>query len=112
MSDSDPVLRIGELSRRVDVEPALLRAWEKRYELLQPRRSEGNFRLYSLEDVARVWAMKGHLARGLAAAEAARLALTEAPPGPPATSTETSGLKRVAEELRETLVQLDGSAAH
>jgi methanogenic corrinoid protein MtbC1 len=112
MADTDPVLRIGALSRRVEVEPALLRAWEKRYGLLQPQRSEGNFRLYSLDDVARVWAMKGHLARGMAAAEAARLALAEAPPRSVAIAAESSGLEQVAEELREALMRLDGAAAH
>jgi DNA-binding transcriptional MerR regulator len=72
-----PRVRIGELSRRVEVPTTVLRAWERRYGLLRPERSEGNFRLYSLDDVARVWAMKAHLARGHAAAEAARLALAE-----------------------------------
>ncbi len=53
----------------------LLRAWEKRYGLLDPDRSDGGFRLYSDEDVARVRSMQAHLADGLAAAEAARRAL-------------------------------------
>jgi MerR family transcriptional regulator, light-induced transcriptional regulator len=35
------VLRIGELSRRSGVSPQLLRAWERRYGLLQPTRSAG-----------------------------------------------------------------------
>jgi methanogenic corrinoid protein MtbC1 len=52
-----------------------LRAWEKRYGLLDPDRSDGGFRLYSDEDVARVRSMQAHLADGLAAAEAARRAL-------------------------------------
>ena len=47
-------LRIGELSRRVGVSPELLRAWETRYGLLRPSRSQGGFRLYSDEDEARV----------------------------------------------------------
>ena len=68
-------LRIGELSRRTDTSVDLLRAWEKRYRLLDPDRSHGGFRLYSDDDVARVRAMQAHLADGLAAAEAARRAL-------------------------------------
>ena len=106
MDDEEPRLRIGELSRRVDVEPALLRAWEKRYGLLAPQRSEGNFRLYSLGDVARVRAMKLHLSRGLAAAEAARLALAG---GDRQDSSPTSGSdhRATADELYSALVQLD-----
>lgn len=67
-------LRIGELSKRVGVSPELLRAWERRYGLLQPTRSSGGLRLYSGDDVERVRAMQRHLAAGLAAAEAAALA--------------------------------------
>lgn len=72
---SEGYLRIGELSRRTGVAPELLRAWERRYGLLRPSRSEGGFRLYSDADEQRVERMREHLRRGLAAAEAARLAL-------------------------------------
>ena len=54
--------------------PELLRAWERRYGLLQPTRSAGGLRLYSPADLERVRAMQQHLAEGLAAAEAAALA--------------------------------------
>ena len=73
--DSDGVLRIGELSNRSGVSPELLRAWERRYGLLRPMRSAGGLRLYTPADVERVRVMRGHLADGLAAAEAAALAL-------------------------------------
>lgn len=76
-------LRIGELSRRSGVSPELLRAWERRYGLLRPTRSAGGLRLYSGEDVERVNAMRRHIDDGLAAAEAAALALrTAAVPAP------------------------------
>ena len=64
-------LRIGELSKRSGVSPELLRAWERRYGLLEPVRSPGGLRLYSLDDLERVRVMQQHLAGGLAAAEAA-----------------------------------------
>jgi len=71
---SETVLRIGELSKRSGVSPELLRAWERRYGLLQPVRSAGGLRLYSADDLERVHLMRQHLAAGLAAAEAATLA--------------------------------------
>ncbi|MEZ5101527.1 MAG: MerR family transcriptional regulator [Thermoleophilia bacterium] len=74
-SPSSGYLRIGELSRRVGVSPELLRAWERRYGLLQPARTAGGFRLYSDRDVARVRTMVEQLARGLSAAQAAEIAL-------------------------------------
>jgi methanogenic corrinoid protein MtbC1 len=67
-------LRIGELSRRAGVSPELLRAWERRYEVLRPTRSPGGLRLYSLDDLERVRLMAGHIADGVAAREAAALA--------------------------------------
>jgi DNA-binding transcriptional MerR regulator len=68
-------LRIGEFARRVGVTPELLRAWERRYGLLQPIRTEGGFRLYTDDDAERVERMKHALDEGLSAAEAARRAL-------------------------------------
>src|SRR6187549_222642 len=73
----EKLLRIGELSRRVGVPVESLRAWERRYGLLTPSRTQGGFRLYDEDDVARVLAMRANLERGLFAAEAARLALAE-----------------------------------
>jgi DNA-binding transcriptional MerR regulator len=73
-------LRIGEFSRRAGVTPELLRAWERRYGLLQPVRSEGGFRLYTTEDAERVRRMRQGLDEGLSAAEAARSALAQARP--------------------------------
>jgi MerR family transcriptional regulator, light-induced transcriptional regulator len=70
-------LRIGEFARRAGVSPELLRAWERRYGLLQPIRTEGGFRLYTVDDADRVARMQRGLEEGLSAAEAARRALTE-----------------------------------
>ena len=75
--ESSPLLRIGELSRRLGVSDHVLRAWEGRYGLLQPVRSAGGFRLYSEADALRVRRMQAHLANGLSAAEAARAVLAQ-----------------------------------
>ena len=85
-------LRIGELSRRTGVSPELLRAWERRYGLLQPTRSTGGLRLYAPADLARVQAMQQHLAEGFAAAEAATLAARPARDGEIATPDAKDGL--------------------
>ena len=82
-------LRIGELSRRSGVSPELLRAWERRYGLLDPIRSPGGLRLYSLADLERVRVMQQHLADGLAAAEAAAAAVRA-----PGESTKVAGTAR------------------
>ncbi len=71
-----PLLRIGELSRRTGVSADALRAWERRYGLLSPSRTEGGFRLYSEEDLGRVRAMRALIESGVSASEAAREAAT------------------------------------
>jgi len=70
-------IRIGELSRRAGVSVELLRAWERRYELLSPSRTAGGLRLYDEGDERRVVRMLEHLSAGVSAAEAARLTRRE-----------------------------------
>jgi DNA-binding transcriptional MerR regulator len=102
------VLRIGELSRRSGVSRERLRAWERRYELLHPERSEGGLRLYSETDLERVRAMQRHLGSGLAAAEAARLAATvELNAGEPAGAAAAARA-----DLRDALAGFDETRAH
>jgi DNA-binding transcriptional MerR regulator len=72
-------VRIGEFARRVGVSAELLRAWERRYGLLQPIRSAGGFRLYTAEDARRVGRMRAALEAGMSAAEAARAACEPQP---------------------------------
>ena len=67
-----PKYRIGELSYRVGIRPELLRAWERRYGLLRPERSDKGFRLYSDADEWRVRLMQQKIQAGMSAAEAAR----------------------------------------
>lgn len=104
-------LRIGELSRRSGVSPELLRAWERRYGLLEPSRSPGGLRLYSLADLERVRVMQQHLADGLAAAEAAAAAVRG--PGE-STQVATARASSVAavDQLAAALEGFDEPRAH
>ncbi len=88
VNDGDDRWRIKEFAARVGVQEPTLRAWERRYDLLSPERSAGGYRLYSGADERRVRAMQAHMARGIAAAQAAALAIAEpagelAPPADP-----------------------------
>jgi DNA-binding transcriptional MerR regulator len=112
MEDRSPSYRIGQLALRTGVRPERLRAWESRYGLLEPERSEGGFRIYSREDERRVQLMRRHLARGFAAAEAAELArngivspspVRIAPRIPPRVVERSLGLlRRAFEEFDES----------
>lgn len=101
--ESHALLRIGELSKRSGVSPELLRAWERRYGLLRPTRSNGGLRLYSLDDLERVRRMRQHLAGGLAAAEAAAMASGELPGDEGRNAAQAFG----REELTDALDRFD-----
>jgi MerR family transcriptional regulator, light-induced transcriptional regulator len=115
MSEREPgYLRIGELARRTGTSPELLRAWERRYGLLRPARSQGGFRLYTAADEARIGRMRDHLARGVAAAEAARLAMEAEAAGPAPATTPASPppLQAAARELAAALDRFQEERAH
>jgi MerR family transcriptional regulator, light-induced transcriptional regulator len=108
-----PHLRIGELSRRSGVSAELLRAWERRYGLLRPQRSQGGFRLYGPDDEERIRLMQANLAQGISAAQAARLALTSPAPSVDDAVTDASSAPAVAlERLTAALDAFDEADAH
>jgi MerR family transcriptional regulator, light-induced transcriptional regulator len=100
-------VRIGELGRRVGVSEHVLRAWERRYGLLQPERSSGGYRLYSAADERRIHRMQAHLAAGLSAAEAAKAALNEERAAPPHGRTGSAGGGGVADPAQDLADGLD-----
>ena len=110
-------LRIGELARRTGVSPAVLRAWEERYELLAPQRSAGGLRLFSEADEERIHLMLAHIAGGLSAAEAARATLAGAAPAPARPALGGSRARPASELAAESLTfqqalrRLDGESA-
>ncbi|MFP5363337.1 MAG: MerR family transcriptional regulator [Thermoleophilia bacterium] len=55
---SEVLFSIGEVSRRTGVSADVIRAWERRFGLVAPRRSASNFRLYSHEDIGRLRLMR------------------------------------------------------
>ena len=49
-SVANPYLKIGDVARRVGVSPSVIRSWEN-LGLTRPRRTESQYRLYSVDDV-------------------------------------------------------------
>lgn len=43
--------RIGEIAKAFNVNPSLLRFWEKEFKEIEPRKKEGGARKYTLDDV-------------------------------------------------------------
>ncbi|MEJ5197847.1 MAG: MerR family transcriptional regulator, partial [Anaerolineae bacterium] len=50
--DDTPIFTIKTVVQQTGITPATLRAWERRYNVLSPGRSEGGYRLYSERDIA------------------------------------------------------------
>jgi DNA-binding transcriptional MerR regulator/methylmalonyl-CoA mutase cobalamin-binding subunit len=107
----EPLVRIGELSRRTEVSTDTLRAWERRYGLLEPRRSDGGFRLYGPADERRVHAMRTLISQGLSAAEAATLARAGGDPSRAEGPAVVISGDLAAERLRAAWERLDDAGA-
>ncbi len=110
----EPQMRIGALARLVGVNVGTLRAWERRYGVPEPARTESGFRLYSAADEAQVRTMLGYMATGLAPAQAAQRArggvLHES--AGPVEPIDTGLLQRPREALLAACLAFDARAAH
>jgi DNA-binding transcriptional MerR regulator len=69
----EPIYSIGAVARMLEVPTSTLRAWEERYALITPTRSEGSQRLYSRAQVESLRFVKTKIEAGLSAADAHRL---------------------------------------
>jgi DNA-binding transcriptional MerR regulator len=106
------LMRIGELARRTGVSPELLRAWERRYGLLQPARSDGGFRLYSFDDEARVRRTLALINDGMAAAEAAQQAKEEPVAEVRLESMAPTAVAELVSRMRAALDRFESHEAH
>jgi DNA-binding transcriptional MerR regulator len=79
----------------LDIPTSTLRAWEERYSLITPIRSEGSQRLYSRAQVEQLRFVKSQIESGASAADAHRLLAEEMRGGAvPVPEGETSGDRR------------------
>ena len=111
-SATPALLRIGEVSRRTGVNVDTLRAWERRYGILEPARSEGGFRLYSANDEERARAMRGLISEGLSAAQAATAVREGRMPRATGPTGIAAAPDRTARELLTAIERLDEEAAN
>ena len=71
------VYSIGAVARMLGLSTSTLRAWEDRYEVVIPLRSEGAQRLYSRSQVEQLRFLKAQIEAGVTAADAHRLLAQE-----------------------------------
>ena len=64
---------IREVARLTGINPVTLRAWERRYGLIQPTRTESGHRLYSQADIDDVRSILGWIERGVAVSKVGKI---------------------------------------
>ena len=116
-----PQYTIKHVCTQTGLQAVTLRAWERRYRVLQPRRSTGNYRLYSERDIGLLRWLKSRVDDGLPISRAAeelqalRQAGTwpEPAPTPPAAPTQPTGTPPASygERLYAALTALDEALA-
>lgn len=93
IADSDDLLPIREVARLTGVNPVTLRAWERRYGLIQPTRTDSGHRLYSRTEVDTVHRILDWIERGVAVSKVgkilARDELRDGTPHPSHTDAES-----------------------
>ncbi|MBZ9783112.1 MerR family transcriptional regulator [Pseudomonas sp. REP124] len=93
--EREELFPIREVSRLTGVNPVTLRAWERRYGLIVPTRTESGHRLYSMADIERVRSILDWIERGVAVSKIGRI-LAKASP-----------LQALSHIIPEKLVQAD-----
>lgn len=107
----EALVRIGELARRTGVRAETIRAWERRYDVVSPARTEGGFRLYSPAHEDRIRAMRELIAQGVAPAQAAERVRRGAATVPSASVATTGSPDIDAARLNEALLAYDEEKA-
>jgi DNA-binding transcriptional MerR regulator len=76
--EREDLFPIREVARLTGINPVTLRAWERRYGLIVPTRTESGHRLYSMNDIERVRSILDWIGRGVAVSKIGKiLAKTE-----------------------------------
>lgn len=102
--------RIKSVAALTGIPATTLRAWERRYELVSPDRTEGGYRVYTEDDIAALTKVKALVDRGYRVSEAISIVRRGAPELPPAdvAGEELAGLR---EEVLCALLAMDRMGA-
>lgn len=69
----EPVYNVKAVAHQTGIAPATLRAWERRYGVPSPPRTDSGYRLYSERDVAIVRWLKSQIENGMSISQAVHL---------------------------------------
>lgn len=109
MSSDDAVYPIRTVAELTGVNPVTLRAWERRYGLIRPRRTAKGHRLYSEADIERIRRIVELLDRGVLISRAREILAADAPEDA-LTEAETDPWPAWRRRLDRTLQRFDPAA--
>lgn len=93
--EREDLFPIREVSRLTGVNPVTLRAWERRYGLIEPTRTESGHRLYSMTEIERVRSIVEWIDRGVSVSKVGKIL------------AKTEPLKALAHIISDDQVQAD-----
>ena len=73
LAAADELFPIREVARLTGINPITLRAWERRYGLIQPVRTESGHRLYTQKDIETVHRILDWIERGVAVSKVGKI---------------------------------------
>ncbi len=109
----EPLYNIGVVTRMTGISMATLRAWERRYNFPESRRTTGGHRLYSEKDVMQLRWVKDRIDEGMQTAQAIHALhvqedkglVTPAPVTPPARTLNNQDQQPALSVLRQQLFE-------
>lgn len=94
---------IGEVSKIVEIEPHILRYWEKEFKQTRPKRNKKGERNYTKKDIETMLKLKSLLYKDLYTIKGAKQKLRERPPKE---GLKKGGLIRFLKGIRKELISL------
>ncbi|MBS8266326.1 MerR family transcriptional regulator [Mesobacillus boroniphilus] len=103
---------IKQVSELLDIPAVTIRAWENRYTVVTPTRTEGGHRLYNEKDLETLkWIKTQVHEKNMKISDAVRL-LRESPPAPASPPHVSDKFEELTEQLYQALVSLDTQEAN
>ncbi len=108
---STPLYNTKAVAQETGVPADTFRAWERRYGVPRPHRTDGGHRLYSERDIATIRWLRDRTAEGLTISQAIALMSSEVSaritPSETPSSIEAHGWERMNQQLLESLIDFD-----
>jgi MerR family transcriptional regulator, light-induced transcriptional regulator len=113
MANQEGKYNIKAVSKMLGIQPGTLRAWERRYQMIAPKRNESGHRLYTEEHVKTLRWLIHKIDQGFTISQAVSLlennVLESEPEGP---NDGGNNAERLEDRLLDALLHFDESQAH